>query len=75
MAENSSNRDTSVDGDDIEHYLEGEEIPDAFLESLEALEENGSEFDLELINAISEVNKILIEFEAINDMILLSKDI
>ncbi len=72
MAENSSNSDSSVDGDDIEHYLEGEEIPDPFVESLEALEENGSEFDLELI---SEVNKILIECEAVNDMILLSKDI
>ncbi len=73
MAENSSNSDSSVDGDDIEHYLEGEEIPDPFVESLEALEENGSEFDLELIS--SEVNKILIECEAVNDMILLSKDI
>ena len=59
MAENSSNSNSSVDGDDIEHDSEEEEIADTFLESLEALKENDSEFDLELMNAISEVNKTL----------------
>ena len=55
MAESNSDSDSNVDIDVSEPYSEGEETPDAFLESLEALEENSSEFDLELTDAISEV--------------------
>ena len=42
--------------DDNELLLEDEEISDASLESLEALEENSLEYDLELTDAIAEVN-------------------
>ena len=55
MAESNSDSDSNVDIDVSEPYSEGEEAPDALLESLEALEENSSEFDLELTDAISEV--------------------
>lgn len=50
MSENSSVSDSVIDVDD------NEEISDAFLESLGALEENSVEFDFELIDAITEVN-------------------
>ena len=55
MAESNSDSDSNVDIDVSEPYSEGEETPDAFLESLEALEENSSEFDLELTDARTEV--------------------
>ena len=56
MSENSSDSDSVIDVDDNELLLGDEEISDAFLESLEALEENSLEFDLELTDAITEVN-------------------
>ena len=56
MSENSSDSDSVIDLDDNELSLEDEEISDAFLESLEALEENSLEYDLELTDAITEVN-------------------
>ena len=46
---------SDVDMDVNEPYSEGEETPDAFLVSLEALDENSWEFDLHLIDAITEV--------------------
>ena len=55
MAENKSDSDSDVDMDVNELYPEGEETPDAFLVSLEALDENSWEFDLHLIEAITEV--------------------
>ena len=55
MTESNSDSDSNIDLDVSEPYSEGEETPDAFLESLEALEENSSEFDLELTDAITEV--------------------
>ena len=55
MAESNSDSDSNVDIDVSEPYSEGEETPDALLESLEALQENSSEFDLELTDAITEV--------------------
>ena len=52
--------------DDNELLLEDEEISDASLESLEVLEENSLEYDLELTDAIAVVNlsaliRILVE--------------
>ena len=55
MTENKSDSDSDVDKDVNEPYSEGEETPDAFLVSLEALDENSWEFDLHLTDAISEV--------------------
>ena len=55
MAESNSDSNSNVDIDVSEPYSEGEETPDALLESLEALQENSSEFDLELTDAITEV--------------------
>ena len=55
MAENKSDSDSDVDMDVNEPYPEGKETPDAFLVSLEALDENSWEFDLHLIDAITEV--------------------
>ena len=40
MAESNSDSDSNVDIDVSQPHSEGEETPDAFLESLEALEEN-----------------------------------
>ena len=71
MAENSSNSDSSVDREGMEPYSEGEEIPDVFLESLEALEENSSEFDTELMGAITEVSNFLNKFLGVNNMIFI----
>ena len=56
MSENSSDSDSVIDVDDNELLFEDEEISNAFLETLEALEENTLEFDLELTDAITEVN-------------------
>ena len=56
MSENSSDSDSVIDLDDNELLFEDEATSDAFLESLEALEENTLEFDLELTDAITEVN-------------------
>ena len=55
MTESNSDSDSNIDLDVSEPCSEGEETPDAFLESLEALEENSSKFDLELTDAITEV--------------------
>ena len=55
MAENKSDSDSDVDMDVNEPYSEGEDAPDAFLVSLEALDENSWEFDLHLIDVITEV--------------------
>ena len=56
MSENSSDSDSVIDVDDNELLFEDEGTSDAFLESLEALEENTLEFYLELTDAITEVN-------------------
>ena len=48
MSENSSDSDSVIDVDDNELLFEDEGISNAFLETLEALEENALEFDLEL---------------------------
>ena len=56
MSENSSDSDSVIDVDDNELLFEDEGISTAFLETLEALEENTLEFDLELTDAITEVN-------------------
>ena len=53
MAENKSDSDSEVDMDVNEPYPEGEETPDAFLVSLEALDENSWEFDLHLIGKVN----------------------
>ena len=55
MTKNKSDSDSDVDMDVNEPYSEGEGTPDAFLESLEALDENSWEFDLHLTDAITEV--------------------
>ena len=55
MTESNSDSDSNIDLDVNKPYSEGEETLDPFLESLEALEENSSEFDLELTDAITEV--------------------
>ena len=57
MSENSLDSDSVIDVDDNELLLQDEETSDAFLESLEALEENSLEYDLELTDAITEVNR------------------
>ena len=44
------------DPDDNELLLEDEEISEAFVESLEALEGNSLEYDLEMTDTITEVN-------------------
>ena len=56
MSENSSDSDSVIDVDDNELLFEDEGISNTFLETLEALEENALEFDLELTDAITEVN-------------------
>ena len=56
MSENSSDSDSVIDVDDNELLFEHEGTSDAFLESLEALEENTLEFDFELTDAITEAN-------------------
>ena len=56
MSENSSDSDSVIDVDYNELLFEDEGTSDAFLESLEALEENTLEFDFELTDAITEVN-------------------
>ena len=56
MSENSSDSDSVIHVDDNELLFEDEGISNAFLETLEALEENALEFDLELTDAITEVN-------------------
>ena len=56
MSGNSSDSDSVIDVDDNELLFEDERISNAFLETLEALEENTLEFDLELADAITEVN-------------------
>ena len=48
MSENSSDSDSVIDVEDSELLFEDEGISNAFLETLEALEENTLEFDLEL---------------------------
>ena len=55
MTESNSDSDSNIDLDVSESHSDDEETPDAFLESLEVLEENSSEFDLELTDAITEV--------------------
>ena len=55
MTENKSNSNADVDMDVNEPYSEGEETPDAFLVSLEALNENSWEFDFHLTDPITEV--------------------
>ena len=55
-SENSSDSDSVIDVDDNELLFKDEGISNAFLETLEALEENTLEFDLELTDAITEVN-------------------
>ena len=55
MAEDKSDSDSDVDMDVNELYSEGEETPDAFLVSLEALDESSWEFNLHLIDTITEV--------------------
>ena len=52
MTESNSDSDSNIDLDVSEPYSEREKTPD---ESLEAVEENSSEFDLELTDAITEV--------------------
>ena len=61
MSENSSDSDSVIDVDDNELLFEDEGISNAFLETLEALEENTLEFDLELTDAITEVNLSILE--------------
>ena len=56
MAQNSSDSDSVIDVDDNELLFEDKGTSDTFLESLEALEENTLEFDLELTDALTEVN-------------------
>ena len=56
MSENSSDSDSIFDVDDNELLLEDEEISDMFVDSLEAFKGNSLKFELELTNAITEVN-------------------
>ena len=56
MSENSSDSDSIFDVDDNELLLEDEEISDVFVDSLEAFKGNSLKFELELTNAITEVN-------------------